>query len=196
MFGTTKSPQESLEKAIELAQTVIAQDDNDPYGHGLMGWVYCFKGEYDKAIAEGERAIALNPSGAIVHGYHGQNLMYAGQPEEAIRVLRKAIRLNPFGPGYYHRYLGNALLIAGKFEEAVSEYKKALQPAPNNFLAHLGLAATYSMMGREQEARAEVAEVIRINPKFSLDAYTKGQIYKDQSEVNKLVDALRKAGLK
>jgi adenylate cyclase len=54
------------------------------------------------------------------------------------------------------------------------------------------------MMGREKEARAEAAEVLRINPKFSLDLWTKRgrQIYKDESEVDKLVDAMRKAGLK
>ena len=62
----------------------------------------------------------------------------------------------------------------------------------------INLTATYSMMGREKEARAEAAEVLRINPKFSLDLWTKRgrQIYKDESEVDKLVDAMRKAGLK
>jgi len=179
-----------------LAQTVIAQDDNDPYGHATLGYLYCYKREYDKAIAEGERGVALNPSGALVHVYYGQSLMYAGQPEEAIMVLRKAIRLNPFGPDWYYLIYGMAFRMVGKFEESVSAYKKVLQSGPNNIFAHIGLTATYSMMGREQEASAEAAEVIRINPKFSLDAYAKRQIYKDQSEVNKLVDALRKAGLK
>jgi hypothetical protein len=51
-------------------------------------------------------------------------------------------------------------------------------------------------MGREKEARAEAAEVLRINPKFSLDSYAKRLAYKDQSQADKLIDALRKAGLK
>ena len=63
--------------------------------------------------------------------------------------------------------------MTGRFEEAVSAYKKAIQLAPDNIIAHIGLAATYSMMGREKEARAEAAEVLRINPKFSLDYYGK-----------------------
>ena len=84
---------------------------------------------------------------------------------------------------------------AGRFEEAVSAYKKALQREPNNILAHNSLAATYSMMGREKEARAEAAEVLRINPKFSLDFWAKTHQY-DQSEKDKLINALRKAGLK
>jgi tetratricopeptide (TPR) repeat protein len=65
-------------------------------------------------------------------------------------------------------------------------------------MAHLGLAATYSMMGREKEARAEAAEILRIHPKFSVDYYANyiGNVYKDQSQKDKIVNALRKAGLK
>jgi tetratricopeptide (TPR) repeat protein len=58
------------------------------------------------------------------------------------------------------------------------------------------LATTYSQMGRDKEARAEVAEVLRINPKFSLDFYAKTSALKDQSEKDKIINALRKAGLK
>jgi hypothetical protein len=52
------------------------------------------------------------------------------------------------------------------------------------------------MMGREKEARAEAAEILRINPKFSLDYLAKTLSYKDQSQNDKVVNALRKAGLK
>jgi hypothetical protein len=52
------------------------------------------------------------------------------------------------------------------------------------------------MMGLEKEARAEAAELLRINPKFSVDSLAKNSMYKDQSETDKLVNALRKARLK
>jgi len=51
-------------------------------------------------------------------------------------------------------------------------------------------------MGRDKEARAEAAEVLRINPKFSVDSWAKENPYKDQSQKDKMVNALRKAGLK
>jgi hypothetical protein len=51
-------------------------------------------------------------------------------------------------------------------------------------------------MGREKEAHAEAAEVLRINPKFSVDSYAKVLPYKDQSLNGRFVAALRKAGLK
>ena len=166
-----------------------------------MPTAYCvrsisIKREYDKAIAEGERAVALDPGGTFALVIYANSLSFAGRPEEAIPLFQKAIRLNPFGPSYLYRNFGNALRMTGRFEEAVSAYKKAIQIAPDNILAHIGLAATYSMMGREKEARAEAAEVLRINPKFSVDNYAKTSTYKDQSETDKVIDALRKAGLK
>jgi hypothetical protein len=51
-------------------------------------------------------------------------------------------------------------------------------------------------MGREKEARTEVAEVLRINPNFSLNYFVKTLSFKDQKVTNNLIDALRKAGLK
>ena len=124
------------------------------------------------------------------------SLYYGGRSEEAIQELQKAIRLNPVGESSNFFHLGHAYRATGRFEEAVSEYKKALQRALDNIFAHLGLAATYSMMGREQEARAEAAEVLRLNPKFSVDSYAKRLTFKDQSVTDKFIDALRKAGLK
>jgi adenylate cyclase len=191
-----KSLQDSIEKGIEAAQKAFALDDSNASAHALLGDFYWLKREYDKAISEGERAVALAPGEASVHISYAKNLVFAGRAEEAIPLFQKAIRLNPVGPTGLYLNLGHALRMTGKFEEAASAYRKSIQRSPDNILTHVSLAATYSMMGREKEARAEAAEVIRINPKFSLDLFAKRQVYKDQSEVNKLVDALRKAGLK
>jgi len=195
-LGSSRSPQESADKAIELEQKALALDDSNAEAHAALCFFYTYKREFDKAIAEGERALVLNPGGAEVLVRYAGSLAYAGRPEEAIQLFQKAIRLNPLGPAFYFNMYGNALRVTGRLEGAVSEYKKAIQLAPDHFLAHLNLAATYSMMGREKEARAEAAEILRINPKFSVDSYAKVLYYKDQSENDRVVAALRKAGLK
>ncbi len=196
LFRSAKSPRESIEKAIELAQKAIAIDDAYAQPHGLLSTLYSIKREHEKALAEGERAVALDPNGADAHAFYGTSLYFGGRPEEAIPLFQKAIRLNPLGPTWYFHNFGNALRITGRFEEAVSAYKKALQRAPDNIMAHVGLLVTYSMTGREKEARAEAAEVLRINPKFTTDYYVKNLPYKDQSVIDNLVVACRKAGLK
>jgi adenylate cyclase len=195
-LGSTKSPPETMEKAIELAKKTLALDDSIGEAHALLSHLYSAKREYDKAIAEGERAITLDPGGAVAHEWYALTLVYACRPEEAIPLLQKAIRLSPLGSTSTFVFLGHALRMMRRFEEAVSAYKKALQLSPNNIFPHIGLAATYIQMGREKEASAEAAEVLRLNPKFSVDYSAKRLPYKDQSVTDNFVDALRKAGLK
>jgi adenylate cyclase len=195
-LGNTKSPRETLEKGIELAQKALAMDDSIAGAHVLLCMLYITKGEDDKAIAEGERAVALNPSDWSALNSYANSLRNAGRPEEAIPLYQKAIRLTPSGASILYRDFGRALRETRRFEEAVSAYKKAIQLAPNDISAHLGLAATYSVMSREQEARAEAAEVLRINSKFSLDSYAKSIPGKDRSRIDNYINALRQAGLK
>ena len=195
-LGLGKSPRESIEKGIELAQKALAMDDSLPLAHGLLSLFYTLRREYDRSIAEGERAVALDLGGANAHLAYGISLNYGGRSEEAIPMFLKAIRLNPLGETGQFLHLGHAYRVTGRFEEAVSAYKKSLQREPDNIFAHYGLAATYIWLGREKEARTEAAEVLRINPKFSLDYLAKTSVWKDQSVTNNLIDALRKAGLK
>ena len=195
-MGIGKSPQESIEKGIEMAQKALAMDDSIAAAHGLLCLLYGFKREWDKSIAEGERAVALDPGGTFAHQYYAASLMYSGRPEEAIPIYQKAIRLDPVGSTTLYTAFGNALRMTGRFEEAVSAGKKALQFAPDSIQAHMLLTVTYSLMGREDEARIEAAEVLRINQKFSVDNYAKRLPYKDRSETDKVINELRKAGLK
>jgi len=195
-FSSGRSPQESIEKGMEMAQKALAMDDSIAGAHGLLSHVFYLKREYDKAIAEGERALALDPGGVEAQFIYARSLNYAGRTEEAIAMFQKAIRLNPFGSTLTFLHLGMSYRIMGRFEESVSAIKKTIERSPNNIFAHIQLAVTYIQMGREKEARAEAEEVLRINPKFSVDSYAKLLPYKDQSVNDSIVAALRKAGLK
>ena len=86
--------------------------------------------------------------------------------------------------------------MIGKYEESVRFYKRLLQDQPNHVSGNIGLTVTYSMMGRVEEARAQAAEVLRLNPKFSLERYAKTLRLKNPDDAKRYIDALRKAGLK
>ncbi len=195
-LGLSKSPNESLEKAIELTQKAISLDPKDSRYYAQLGHLNTMKRNYDKAIVEGERAVAIDPGGADAHAWLGMTLNNADRPKEAIPLFEKAIRLNPNGPTWYFQNLGVAYRMTEQYQEAITQYKKALHIAPNNIMAHLGLAATYILLGRDEEARAEAAEVLRLNPKFSLEPYAKTIAYKSQTQIDRYIEALRKAGLK
>jgi len=194
-YGTTESPEKSLRRAEESVQKALVLDDSSGKAHAFLGRIYLGKRQYEKAIAEGERALALDPNSDFVQAALAYSLYYAGRFEEAIAMYQKAIRLNPF-PAWYSQMLASSYVQLGRYEEAIKGYKKALHRAPDSTMPRLGLAATYSLMGREKEAQDEVAEVLKIDPKFSLEHHAKALLFKNQADLDRHIGALRKAGLK
>jgi len=195
-FNFSKSPKESMMLAVEAAQKALALDDSNPGTHIALCYLYNTQKKHDKAIAAAERAVELSPSGANAYAALGAALRYACRPNEAIPMVKKAISLNPIANSLLLRDLGSAYQMAGKYEDAVVVLKKSLQKSPNDFVSHLALTVCYVSLGREEQARAEATEVLRIHPKFSLEHYAKILPYKDQSVVDHMIACLRKAGLK
>ncbi|MDX2347309.1 MAG: adenylate/guanylate cyclase domain-containing protein [Nitrospirota bacterium] len=188
----------SLEQAFELAQKAIALDDSLPGGHQVLGEVYLWKKQHEQAIAELEEAIALSPNSADGLAGLGEILNWAGRPEETIGLVQKAMRLNPKYPSWYLWSLGHAYFLSGRYEEAIETLKRVLDRNPDDLPAHAYLAASYSELGRQEEARAEAAEVerLRIGSQTSAEAVKQKLPYKDQAVLERLFDSLRKAGLK
>ncbi len=196
LLGSSTSPKDSMRQAMALLQKAIALDESSADAHSRLGSLYTMVGQHDKAIAEGERAVTLDPNYADAYNRLGLFLRFADRAEEAIPVIKKAIRLNPFPPGIYYSNLGMAYLFTGKCEEAIAECEKALQLETDNLHTHITTTVAYSLCGREEEARATAAGILRINPKFSCDYFAKRLTYKNQADKDRFIEALRKAGLK
>jgi adenylate cyclase len=195
-YGTTESPEKSLRRAQECVQKAISLDDSSAEAHAYLGRIYLTKRQYEKAIAEGEQAFALGPNSDFIQAALAFSLYYAGRFEEAMGFYKKAIRLSPIPPAWYLTGLGSCYREMGRYEEAITEYKKGIHRAPDNSLSYLGLTANYSLMGREKKARVAAGEVLRLDPKFSLEQYAKKSLFKNPSDLDRLITALRKAGLK
>jgi adenylate cyclase len=189
-----KSPRENLKKAFELVQKAISLDESYPFNYSLLGSVYVMLRQYEKAIAAAERAIELDPNGADSHGLLGQTLNYAGRPNVAIGHLKKGIRLNPFPSSWYFSSLGGCYLQKGQYEKALTEFKKAVRLAPESPQNHGYLAITYILLGREEEARAAAAKSLELAPWVSVSLMSKTLPHKDRDHINKMLDAMRKAG--
>ncbi len=195
-FRFSESPEESMKLAVDAAQKALTLDDSDPLIHTCFSSLYIMQRKHDKAIASAERALELSPSGARAHGSLGSALSFACRFSEAVQYLEQAIRLDPFPSSIGFRNLGGAYRSVGRYEESVKQLKKALELSPNDLFAHLSLSITYIKLGRDEEAKAEATEVLRIHPKFSLEHYAKTLPFKDQSVVDDHIACLRKAGLK
>jgi adenylate cyclase len=195
-LNLTDPPEPSMEKAFELAKKVIALNDSIAPPHSLLGKVYVNKRLFEKGIAEGKRAVALNPNEADCHAHLGIILSFSGKPEEALYWFRKAFRLNPLPPYFYFGYLGMAYNILGLYEKAITAHKKCLKLVPDNPWAYVGLAESYSLSGDIEKARSAAAEVYRVFPPFSAEYHAMAMAYKNQADEDRLLKAIREAGLK
>jgi len=191
----SESPLDSLARASELVDKALALNKEDSDAHIVLSYLCLMKRQYEEAIAAAERAVALNPNGADAYAQLANSLDASDKSTEAIGLYNKAIRLNPMPPSYYFHQLGNAFFGVGQLEEATRAYEKAIQLEPTNLFAHLGLAAAYIHMGLQEKARASAAEVLRLDPRFSLNSHEKLIPQKNRDRVRSYVEALRQAGL-
>ena len=104
-------------------------------------------------------------------------------------MLKNAARLNPFPNDWQLLYFGNAYFVAGHYEEALAYCKKAQERNPDNMWAYFFPAAIYGHLGREEDARKTAAEILRIDPEFSIKRDAKILPFE-------YINALHKAGLK
>ena len=119
-----------------------------------------------------------------------------GKTEEAFRMIEEALRRTPRIVDDHLMSLGAAYLLAGKPAAAIVPLKHYLSCYPNILVAHLALASAYSELGQSTEARAAAAEVLWINPQFSLGVHKERVPVKDPAMLERGIAALRKAGLK
>ncbi len=186
----------TLDRAFQLEQQAIALDDSLPVAHMGLGEVYLFRKQYDNATAEAERAIALDLNSAVGYKALAEIMGMSGKPAEAIGLAEKAMRLDPWNRDLYLFFEGESYTQMGRYEQAIPILKRHLASYPNSWGAHGMLVVDYTELGREDEARAEAAEVLRISPHFSLDRWMQISPQKDQAFLKRLIADMRKAGLK
>jgi adenylate cyclase len=183
-----------LNRALELAQTAVRLDPRLPQAHAQLGNVLCHMRRHDAAIAEFQRAFALNPN-FIDHRF-AYALTYAGEHARAIEVIEANLSLDPFPPLLFSLGpMGIANYLLKRYGEALHCFRECASCLPDLQTPHVWLASTYGQLGQFDEARAEAAEVLRINPEFTIEQWKRAMPYKDPKDAEHRIDGLRKAGL-
>jgi adenylate cyclase len=183
-------------QALEAAQRAVALNASSSVAHVALGWAALLNNQYIQAEAEVERSLALNPGTVDLYAGAAGILNWVGRPAEAIGLMEQTLRLNPRLSSLYFLFLGQAYYLLGRTAEAIAPLQRILRVYPHRIDTHLLLAAVYSELGQEAEAQAEGAEVLRLNPNFSLEVHRQRMPIKDPVVLERHLEALRKAGLK
>jgi adenylate cyclase len=193
--GWSKSPGDSMKKAVELGQKTLALDENYEGAHSLLGSIYLVQRQWDKAIEAGQRAVDLSPSGADANGIFGITLRYVGRSKEAILLFNKAIRLNPSAPNWLYHNLGAAQISVGNYQKAVTSLKRVIEKNPKHIPARFYLIVAYSLSNQDEEAKIQVGEYLKLRPSANIGNERKRLPFKNETDLKLIVNALRKAGL-
>jgi len=194
-FQTTDSSQ-AFDQAYRMAQKAIALNDAEPQAYMLLGVLDLMKRRYDQAISEAQRAVALAPNSSDGYFWLANILIYSGRPTEAVVAAEKGMRLNPRHPELCLSQVGLAYLLMGRFKEARSIFEEAFANSPNNPGGYMCKVLADAELGRNDDARAEAAEVLRLSPHYSLAKVQQVYPLKDPIMEERWLADLRKAGLK
>lgn len=121
--------------------------------------------QWERSAELAEQAVSVDPDFAGALNNLGYDYAFQGKFDKAFPVMRHYIEVLPGEPNPQDSY-AEILRMAGHFDEAVEHYHASLKIEPNFGESLLGLADTFALMGKEDEARAQYEVAIQ-------HAYTK-----------------------
>jgi len=154
------------------------------------------KKDFENAILFGEKAVEDNPNESGYYLSLGLALRSAGRYEEANVNLETALRLNPLRPLPYVNNLAWSCLGNKQYDKAILLWNETLQRNPDYLFAFMGLTAAYELSSNKEKAHWAAENLMRVNPKFSIEVEEKMFPVKDEDFKKRLFDAYRSAGLK
>ena len=170
IYWDIEPDQRGLDEALAAAQQALVLDDRNAVFYALKARVQLARQEYASARSENEMAISLNPTLAAAHCGLADTLAYQGRYPEAIECFKKAISLSPRDPQLWAflTYGALALIFQGEYVPAL-QWTQQAQEIPNcQYWTWAHQAVALASLGRGEEARHTVAQLLTLQPRFSI----------------------------
>jgi TolB-like protein/DNA-binding winged helix-turn-helix (wHTH) protein/Flp pilus assembly protein TadD len=167
--GSSRAVQQDEARAERLLVEALERDANRPMAHEIMGMLRRVQNRLAESKIEFETAVALDRNDAHAWLGLGQTLMFLGRPELGIADIEHAMRLDPLNPNaaFAHWSLGACRLLLGHVNEALDLLRKARAENPRIYFFHLYLASALGLGDNLDEARAALAEAVKLKPEVN-----------------------------
>jgi adenylate cyclase len=162
--------------------------------HDALTLVYFHQGKKPLFMQSVKETIALNPNSPYIVGVAGWHMIMFGEWEQGLALLQKGMKFNPYYPTWFH-------LATFIFHYRAAEYETAYAEAlkfnfPTLFWDPLTRAAALGQMGRNDEAKSAVKQLLKIEKEFETRGRSLiGRYVKVDKTIDKIVEGLRKAGM-
>jgi adenylate cyclase len=182
-----------LDRALAGAQRAVELAPTQALGHYALATVYFFRKEMTPFRVEAERALTLNPLDASAKAYLGTLIATTGDWERGCEMVESAMQLNPNCPGYFYTVRCWNSYRLGKYEEVLEELARINMPSYFHYPAMQ--AAALAQLGRYEEARKAVQDLLALRPDFATAARSEYGKWYSPEQTEPILEGLRKAGL-
>lgn len=149
--------------AISAMNDLVAQFPEDKFLLFIAGRWMVQQHNYENAQRLLERAVAVDPNYPAALNELGYAYAGSHQFDRAFKALDKYIALLPGEPNTEDSY-GEISRMSGRYDQALAHFQKALSYDSKFIWSQVGVADTYLLMGKEEQARIEYAKAIAAAP--------------------------------
>jgi adenylate cyclase len=199
-YGWNTSAEDERPAAqLALLTKATAIDPTYAFAFYVKSLALYFERQYSGSLEAARTGANLNPNSAFSFFGMGQAEIALSWPEagpghceEGLLHIKEAFRLSPRDPltGIWHMQSGLAQFCLERLDAATDEIRQGIDAGYRTFNIYGALASIEAIRGNESEAKAALAEALRLNPQLTIKRVE--QIWKDRPP---FFDGLRKAGL-
>jgi adenylate cyclase len=198
--GWHESWSRGVEEASRLAGRALAAGPDNSTCLASAAFTYgVMANRFEEGFELADRALIVHPNSVFVRNRAASVYGICGESDKAIAQCEAACRMNPLdskkAATVTYTTLSFALYMARRYEESVRAGRRALVFAPQSNIARKYVATSLAQLGRTDEARAEIAELLKHQPAASLAGFEQTPFrHKWMKELH--MEGLRKAGLR
>ena len=195
--GWVEDKTASTAEACELAAKAVSIDPENASVLAVAAWAYSTLGvRFEQSLELANHALALHPNSVHIRSFCGWVFNYFGESLKAIEQFEEARRLSPVDPKSYFPMLGLAAahFFAGHFDETVNITGRILAEVPTHNVARRYRAAALGHLGRIDEARAVIADLLKAQPSSNLRS-SRSSVFRDPRMSELYIRGLERAGL-
>lgn len=171
-FEINGQPAQPAPNAPNARHAKKGQQSNTPAADNGIGW--------GSSIEVGRLARAA------------ETALRKGNPTAAADYAQRAVNAAPQDNKLWF-LLGYTSRLAGRYQTSVEAYQHGLQKAPGNADGLSGLAQTYARMGRTDDAKRLLIQVIRANPGRTNDLLVAGELFMRTGDTQEGIRLLQQA---
>jgi tetratricopeptide (TPR) repeat protein len=158
--------------------------------------------EWKAGIAEADAAIGLDPNLAGAHATSGYWRLFLGRAAEGFSGVETAMKLGPRDPlrAIWELQLCHLHSNLAQWQQAIEHCQLSARGAPYLWFPFAALVAANAWLGRDAEAKAALADLLKLKPDVTAQAYMAlAATYSDNAAftqgIARMVEGMRKAGL-